>query len=256
MNEILLTAAVWLTLATWWFDRFHGLRLALLIRAAWVGFTVAGTLASVAGQTRFQFNEGYTAALLGAALIAWRAPAWLRALLIAVSISLAHVPTALGISFVLATDWLQSLAFRWSQWARTVIYLACFGCLFLWAAPNALAAMSDAPPVKLLSLWALALGALGILWCAAHLTRGGGTPDPLDPPLALAYSGPYRYLKHPMQWIQGLLVLAATLGHESWQVQAYGIFFCAALWGPFRWYEVSRLRRRFYGAGSNTLSMT
>ena len=51
------------------------------------------------------------------------------------------------------------------------------------------------------------VGAAGLLWCFFDfVTKGRGTPNPLDAPKKLVVNGLYRYSRNPM-YVAGLLVL-------------------------------------------------
>jgi protein-S-isoprenylcysteine O-methyltransferase Ste14 len=69
-------------------------------------------------------------------------------------------------------------------------------------------------------MWSVAVQALvltalpGLTALQEFVTRGGGTPVPLDPPKCLVTSGIYAYVQNPMQTSGALLfVLGYTLGH-------------------------------------------
>ena len=68
-----------------------------------------------------------------------------------------------------------------------------------------------AAPWSVAAGWtALGLGAALYLWCAwDFVSRGEGTPNPLDPPRRLVVAGPYRLVRNPMY----LAVWLALLGH-------------------------------------------
>jgi protein-S-isoprenylcysteine O-methyltransferase Ste14 len=67
-----------------------------------------------------------------------------------------------------------------------------------------------------------ALGLLGMSAVQEFATRGGGTPVPFDAPARLVASGPYAYVRNPMQFSATLVLVAwgAMLG--SWWVAAAG----------------------------------
>ena len=93
---------------------------------------------------------------------------------------------------------------------------------------------------------ALALPAiLGLSAVQELVVRGGGTPFPFDPPRRLVTTGPYAYVRNPMQLssVLLLLVLGAALGNP-W-VAGAGVMahlFSAGLAG---WDEDGDLRERF-----------
>lgn len=93
---------------------------------------------------------------------------------------------------------------------------------------------------------ALALPAiLGLSAVQEFVGRGGGTPFPFDPPRRLVTTGPYAYVRNPMQ-VSGvllLLVLGAALGN-AWVAGAGAMahLFSAGLAG---WDEDGDLRERF-----------
>jgi protein-S-isoprenylcysteine O-methyltransferase Ste14 len=50
-------------------------------------------------------------------------------------------------------------------------------------------------------------GTLAVACIATFVTRGEGTPAPMDPPRKFVAAGPYRFVRNPM-YIGGFLVLA------------------------------------------------
>ena len=50
-------------------------------------------------------------------------------------------------------------------------------------------------------------GTLAFACIATFVTRGEGTPAPMDPPRKFVAAGPYRFVRNPM-YIGGFLVLA------------------------------------------------
>ena len=67
-----------------------------------------------------------------------------------------------------------------------------------------------------------ALGLLGVSAVQEFATRGGGTPVPFDPPTQLVTSGPYRYIRNPMQLSATLVLVAWGTLLGSWWVSAAG----------------------------------
>lgn len=100
-------------------------------------------------------------------------------------------------------------------------------------------------------MWSVAIQAtalpalLGLTAVQEFVTRGGGTPVPLDPPRRLVTSGIYAYLRNPMQTSGALLlaVLGYTLGH-GW-LAAGGIVAVAFALGLGALSEDDDLTRRF-----------
>lgn len=90
--------------------------------------------------------------------------------------------------------------------------------------------------------WRLSLGAqilivpiaLGVRAVSEFVHRGRGTPIPYDPPKKLVASGPYSYVRNPMQLSMTLIFVAAAV----------------ALWNP--WLLVSGAIAFAYGAGLAT----
>ena len=109
-------------------------------------------------------------------------------------------------------------------------------------------------PVWQISLWVQLLMVPAIVGLSAvqeFVTRGGGTPVPFDPPQRLVVTGPYAYVRNPMQL--SAVVLLALLGlflRNPW-VAAAGIMAHLYSTGIAGWDEDEDLRRRF---GDNWLA--
>jgi len=165
----------------------------------------------------------------------------------------------LGLAFVPAR-----LLAAWTEdgrrlYARAALQVACFGALVVWTAPWATeaAVRSRAPsldlrfaaPVSLaVALQLVALPALlGVAAVHEFAARGGGTPLPYDPPPRLVRSGPYAYVRNPMQ-LSAFLVLAAwgALTGRPWviAVGAMSVVYSAGIAG---WDEGEDMARRFGG---------
>jgi protein-S-isoprenylcysteine O-methyltransferase Ste14 len=96
---------------------------------------------------------------------------------------------------------------------RALLYSTGFVLLWGWLAVSALpydAVLGVGLPAVLRPT-GIAVAALGALLCLAcivtFIVRGRGTPFPLDPPVVFVPTGPYRYVRNPMD-IGGALVLA------------------------------------------------
>ena len=92
----------------------------------------------------------------------------------------------------------------------------------------------------------LAIGLAIAAWCVRlFATLGGGTPNPMQPPVRLVESGPYRYSRNPMMlagWMAGLGL--ALLLQSVTVLAAYGFIVAAgSLYVPL--WEEPRMERRF-----------
>ena len=150
------------------------------------------------------------------------------------------------------------LLFRWTLRGenlagRVFLQIASFGALLLWLVPTA-ALQSDGGWSSLLDLEAWQLGlllqtllipaALGLRAVREFEWRGGGTPIPYDPPKRLVTSGPYSYVRNPMQLAMVLVYLLAGLWlWNEWMIAAAGgAFFYGA--GLATWHEDVELEKR------------
>ncbi|MEU6080714.1 isoprenylcysteine carboxylmethyltransferase family protein [Streptomyces sp. NPDC047108] len=83
---------------------------------------------------------------------------------------------------------------------------------------------------------------LGLVAVREFVQRGGGTPVPYDPPLRLVTSGPYAYVRNPMQLSialgHGLLALIAL----DWRMAAAAAVSFAYGAGLADWHESAGLR--------------
>lgn len=91
---------------------------------------------------------------------------------------------------------------------------------------------------------------LGVSAVQEFATRGGGTPVPFDPPKRIVTSGPYAYVRNPMQLSAALVMLGwgALLG--SWWVAAAGVMAVVYGAGFAAGDERGDLVRRFGGRWS------
>ncbi|WP_457030142.1 methyltransferase [Kitasatospora sp. P5_F3] len=89
---------------------------------------------------------------------------------------------------------------------------------------------------------------LGVAAVREFVVRGGGTPLPYDPPHRLVTSGPYAYVRNPIQLSLVLchLVLAAFTG-SAWLLAAAGVSLAYSA-GLASWHEGAELAQR-YGPG-------
>ncbi|MDF2771476.1 MAG: phospholipid methyltransferase [Geminicoccaceae bacterium] len=115
---------------------------------------------------------------------------------------------------------------------RAFLQAVAFSALALGVLPQAILEQTGgswgtltARPAWLTALLLQGVAALGLLGVSAvqeFATRGGGTPVPFDPPERLVTSGPYAYVRNPMQLSATLVLIGwgALLG--SWWVAAAG----------------------------------
>ena len=189
---------VWGFFLTWLYSKlrrfWRGPRFLLLYLLAWTAFTV-GFDAVVARQMLF----------LSRADVRW----WLADaafLLIVQGITLGVYHTGLFPSP-------RPFWRRWACCARSVLYVGSIGAVFYLLLPQVVLSLTHNERIRplfalthplMLTLAAVsfALGAWAIL---AFADPGYGTPVPLDPPRRLVLTGPYAYVRNPMQ-IGGLLL--------------------------------------------------
>src|SRR6266511_5620397 len=99
---------------------------------------------------------------------------------------------------------------------QSLLYLLFEAGLFALYIPLALLRTGPRLETGVISFLAIPLwliGSLTVLWCFWDFTfKGGGTPDPTDPPKELVVTGPYRYVRNPIY--VGVLII--FLGHFLW----------------------------------------
>lgn len=138
---------------------------------------------------------------------------------------------------------------RWTEQrrrlpARALLQIALAGALGV-GTPVLATGVLDRPA------WALALVAqalaapmlLGLAAVREFAVSGGGTPLPYDPPRRLVTTGPYAYVRNPMQVAMtgGYLVLAVL---DVWFLAAAAVSFSYGA-GLAAWHEGEQLERRF-----------
>jgi protein-S-isoprenylcysteine O-methyltransferase Ste14 len=139
--------------------------------------------------------------------------------------------------------------------ARAVLQVIVFSILPMGVLPavileqthkNALSVLTM--PGWCMSLWFQALmipGVLGLSAVQEFVRRGGGTPIPYDPPGKLVTSGPYAYLRNPMQVSAVLVLLLLGIVLRSYWVAAAGVMACIYSAGLATWDEGDDLTKRF-----------
>jgi protein-S-isoprenylcysteine O-methyltransferase Ste14 len=136
-------------------------------------------------------------------------------------------------------------------WLRTLLFALSFVATVLVLVPRLILGVTGrahlvAGPARYGAGLLIILGVVLMVWCwYEFVTRGRGTPMPLDPPRRLVVVGPYRYVRNPM-YIAGLLVLlgqAMVYAAEPllWYALAYAFGTHVFVVG----YEERTLTRRF-----------
>ncbi|MDH3299593.1 MAG: hypothetical protein OES24_03715 [Acidimicrobiia bacterium] len=145
----------------------------------------------------------------------------------------------------------RSTASRTSLTTKVVLQVLLFGCLLVWVIPAVAAdlAGSDLRPWPPPTTWGAVTVALGLvalpgLTAVDEFRLAGGTPWPWDGTARLVGSGPYRYVRSPMQLSGiGVLVIMAIIHRLPIVLIAavvsslYGRLFCRL--------EEAELARRF-----------
>jgi protein-S-isoprenylcysteine O-methyltransferase Ste14 len=110
-----------------------------------------------------------------------------------------------------------------------------------WRDPLALPAWELSLAMQLLAIPAM----LGLSAVQEFVTRGGGTPVPFDPPRRLVTTGPYAYVRNPMQLSAVvLLTLLGVVLRNPW-IAAAGVMAHIYSAGLAGWDEDADLRGRF-----------
>ena len=141
--------------------------------------------------------------------------------------------------------------------ARALLQVIVFSILPLGVLPAVILEQTHKSALPLLtmpgwrmSLWFQALmlpGVLGLCAVQEFVKRGGGTPIPYDPPCKLVTSGPYAYLRNPMQVSAMLVLLLLGIILRSYWVAAAGIMAHIYSAGLATWDEGDDLAKRFGG---------
>ena len=116
---------------------------------------------------------------------------------------------------------------------RAALQAAAFAGLALGVLPTAILEASGGSWTPLLSRrgWLtgmavqvlVAAALLGVSAVQEFAVRGRGTPLPFDPPKHLVTTGPYRYVRNPMQLSAALVLAGWGAMLESWWVAAAGL---------------------------------
>jgi protein-S-isoprenylcysteine O-methyltransferase Ste14 len=146
---------------------------------------------------------------------------------------------------------------------RATLQAIAFGGLAFGVLPEIILSQSGGSWARLVSRpgWTTGLllqlvafaGLLGVSAVQEFATRGGGTPVPFDPPKRIVTTGPYAYVRNPMQLSAALVMITwgAMLG-SGW-VMAAGVMAVVYGSGFAAGDEGADLERRF-GAGWHSYS--
>ena len=104
-------------------------------------------------------------------------------------------------------------------------------------------------PFGFLQLIATPIAAVGVfmvLWVStAFVRQGKGTPNPIEPPTRLVFTGLYRYVRNPMYVGALLIILAEVIFYSSFWLALYGTGLWALLHTFMIIFEEPQLKRRF-----------
>jgi protein-S-isoprenylcysteine O-methyltransferase Ste14 len=136
-------------------------------------------------------------------------------------------------------------------WLRTLVFAVLvpgtvLGLVPAWIVRSGLGGRIELGAARWAGLLPLISGAALMLWCwSDFVTRGRGTPAPIDPPRRLVVAGPYRVVRNPM-YVAGVLILVgAALLWETPSLLAYAAVFWLTVHLFVVGYEEPTLARRF-----------
>jgi protein-S-isoprenylcysteine O-methyltransferase Ste14 len=137
---------------------------------------------------------------------------------------------------------------------RAAMQVATAAAFLLWLVPTAAIVKADSwDSVSAISSWRLSVAAqilifpiaLGVSAVSEFVHRGRGTPIPYDPPKQLVTSGPYSYVRNPMQLSMVLIfVVGAVALWNPWLLAGAAIAFAYGA-GLASWHEGIDLESRF-----------
>lgn len=165
-----------------------------------------------------------------------------------------------GEAVAIALALLPSLLFsRWTAndthlKGRAAMQVVTAGAFLLWLVPTAAIAKAGSwDAVSAIPSWRLSLAAqilivpvaLGVRAVGEFVHRGRGTPIPYDAPKQLVTSGPYSYMRNPMQFSMVLIfAVGAAVLWNPWLLASATIAFAYGT-GLASWHEDVDLDSRF-----------
>ena len=144
-----------------------------------------------------------------------------------------------------------SLASRVFTILRGAVYSASFVWLWVWIAGRVRSWDAQIPvtlPAWLRPVGFVVAGAgalLTALCIATFVTRGRGTPFPLDPPREFVVSGPYRWVRNPMYVGAAAVILGAGLVLSSPSIVLLAVAFLLLMHAIVVLYEEPTLAEKF-----------
>lgn len=166
----------------------------------------------------------------------------------------------LGEGVVLAVSLVPSFFLaRWTAagthlTARGALQVVCAAAVILWVVPSvAFSREGGWGEIAGLPGWRRNLGvqallvpaALGVRAVAEFVRRGEGTPIPFDPPRRLVTTGPYAFVRNPMQLAMVMIFgILAAVSWNPWLAAASVVAFAYGA-GLAQWHEGLDLTRRF-----------
>lgn len=120
--------------------------------------------------------------------------------------------------------------------------------------PQALRHGSNSPPepARYVGMALIACGAMIYFWCAwDFVSKGLGTPAPIDAPRVLVVKGLYRFTRNPMYVGVASVIFGQALAYGSRSVAIYGCFVVLVFHLFVLLYEEPTLKKLFgeqYGA--------
>lgn len=102
------------------------------------------------------------------------------------------------------------------------------------------------PALRVAGLLLLSCGAAIYFWCAwDFVSKGLGTPAPIDAPRVLVVKGLYRFTRNPMYVGVLSVILGQALYYGSLSIARYGCLVLAAFYLFVLFYEEPTLRKLF-----------
>jgi len=105
---------------------------------------------------------------------------------------------------------------------------------------------SQVGAIEVVSILLAVVGAAMVVWVSfAFVSRGKGTPVPVDPPRALVAEGLYRFVRNPMYAGALLILFAESVFFRSAWILLYAAMLWLALHSFTVFVEEPQLERRF-----------